>query len=262
MINETNYCLPVMDTVKTAWAKVSGVKGSFWAVLGIFLLVLIITGVFASFTGPDLTVLMIVINVFSSLVQLIATASLLYLGIRRAQDMPVSYKLIKDVMNMRTILSIIGLYILQILIYIPALIIVGVAVGISMSGHIGISMSEHLSTMEATPVELSSHMQWLAGIAYLAAAVIFIYLTVRMWLAYGEVLDKKLNPWQAIKLSFKATRGNVLNLIGLFMISIVIIFGCTLTLGIGYIWGLPWLMITYGEAYKRLSTRQDMRPIG
>jgi hypothetical protein len=41
----------------------------------------------------------------------------------------------------------------------------------------------------------------------------------------------------------------------------LIAIACTITLGIGFIWGLPLLFILYGEAYKRLSTRQDMRTV-
>jgi uncharacterized membrane protein len=92
---------------------------------------------------------------------------------------------------------------------------------------------------------------------YGASAFLFIYLSARMWLSYGGVVDKNYNPLKALVSSFKATRGNALKLIGLFIISLVIIFVCAITFGIGFIWGFPWLFIIYGESYKSLFTTQD-----
>ena len=167
------------------------------------------------------------------------------MGIRRAQDMPVSYKMVREILTGRIILYLIVLYILQILICIPAALIAGIGVWLA-----------HIQP------EPSNAMLAIAVILYLTAFILFIFLTVRMGLAYGTVVDKKLNPWEAIKLSFKATKGNVWNLIGLYCLNVLVIFACAITAGIGLIWGLPWLLIVYGEAYKRLSTRQDMRPVG
>lgn len=239
---EGAYSLPVMETVKAAWAKVSGAKGTIWAVIGLFFLALLVVEIFASLIGH--TVIILAFNFISWLIQVIAGASLIYLGIKRAQDMPIFYKMIKDILNTRTILSMIGFYLLQILILLPAAFI----------GAIG----AYLAYPETDP---SSMMRFISVLFYLAAAVWFIFLSVRLWLGFGAIVDKKLNPFDALKLSFKATQGNVLNLIGLYIINILIITVCVITLGIGFIWGLPWIFINYGEVYKRLSTRQDMRPI-
>jgi len=238
-MTEGTYILPVMETVKTAWAKVSGAKGSLWAVIGIFLLVQIVLEICGGIGAKGL------FNFIGWLVQIIAGASLIYLGIKRAQDTPISYKMAKDVLNARIILYIIGLYILQILIFIPAGIVAGIGV--------------FLSHMQSEP---STAMHLVSALFYLAAVAIFIFLSARLWLGYGAIVDKKLNPWEAVKLSFKTTQGNVWNLIGLYIINIFIIIVCLITIGIGFIWGIPWLMIIYGEAYKRLSSRQDIRPIG
>ncbi len=238
-MTESAYSLPIMETVKAAWAKVHGTKKSVWAVILIFFLVQIVIGVLNSLGAK------VLFGLINSLVQIIAAGSLVYLGIRRAQDMPVSYKMIKDILNIRMVLYLIGIQILQVIIFIPA----GILVGIGTYFVYG-------------QPEPSGMMELLAAVFYLVAAVLFIFLGVRMWIGYAAVLDKKLNPWEAIKLSFKATRENVWNLIGLYIINLFIVFVCALTLGIGLIWGIPWLLIIYGEAYKRLVSRQDIRPVG
>ncbi len=240
-MTESTYSLPVMETVKTAWAKVGGVKGSCWALLGLFILAMVIVGFLGSLGGKE-GVIHFIFSFIGAIIQILAGGSLVYLGIRRAQDMPVSYKMAKDVLNARIILYLIGLYILQILIFIPAGILAGIGAALV-----------HMT---------SSFVHFFAILCFLASIVLFIYLGVRMWLATGAIVDKNLNSWDAIKLSFKATRGNVWNLIGLYIITFCIVLVCTITIGIGYIWGFPWLLITYGEAYKRLSTRQDIHPLG
>jgi uncharacterized membrane protein len=242
-MTEGTYSLPVIETVKAAWAKVGGSKGSIWAIIGILFLVQIIVNVLASFFGHGL--FLFIFNLISWLIQIIAAGSLIYLGIRRAQDMPIHYKMANDVLNTPTILSLIGVYFLQMIILIPAGLIAGVG-----------------AYFAHTEVEPSSFMRLLTSICFLLAVVWFIFFSVRTWLGFGAVVDKKLNPWDAIKLSFKATKENVLNLIGLYVINIFVALLCAITFGIGLIWGLPWFFINYGEVYKRLSTRQDMRPIG
>ncbi len=224
------YSLPVRETVRTAWDKVGGVKGSIWAVIGIFFLIQVVLGICASLFAQGF------FNFVSSLVQIVTGISLVYIGIRRAQGAPISYKMIKEVLTLRVFLCIIGLYILQTLIFIPAGIVLGIGI--------------YLTQAQA---ESSTLMNLVGFLFDVAAIVIFIYLSVRLWIAYAVVVDKKANPWEAVKTSFKDTKGNVWNLIGLFIITMLILIGCAITLGIGLIWGLPWMLIIYGEVYKRLN---------
>ena len=235
---ESTYRLPVMETVKAAWAKVSGAKGSFWAVVGLFFLIQIVIGILLGLTANYMAVNFI-LNVLTTLVQIAAGAGVVYLGIRRAQDIPIQYKMVKEVITARIILYIIVLYILQMLIFIPA-------------GLIAL-LGLYLGDMQVMPVKMISL------VFYIAATILFIFLSIRMWVAYGAVVDKNLNPWEALKLSFKATESNVWNLIGIYLLCFLIFIVCTVTFGIGFIWGVPWLLIIYGESYKRLVTRQDIR---
>ncbi|HSW69666.1 MAG TPA: hypothetical protein VLI69_05910 [Gammaproteobacteria bacterium] len=228
----STYSLPVTETVKTAWAKVHGVKGSIWAVIGIFFVIQLILGICSNLGAQAF------FSILSSIVQVLTGMSLVYLGVRRAQDAPIQYKMIKEILTLRTFLFIVGLYILQIIIFIPAGIVAGIGI--------------YLVQAQAEP---STGMQIVGGLFYLAAAIIFVFLSVRLWLGYGAVIDKQLNPWEAVKFSFKSTEGNVWNLIGIMIINVLIIFVSALTLGIAFIWTMPWLLIIYGETYKRLAAR-------
>ncbi len=243
-MTENTYRLPVMETVKAAWSKVHGTKGSIWAIIGIFFLIEIVTGLLSSI-GPKGGAMDIIFNILGSIIQLFAGASLIYLAIRRAQDFPVQYKMAKDVLTARILLCTIGFYILELIVLIPAGLLMGLGVWIL--------------NKQAEP---SHTMLALGSISSIAGIILLIYLSIRMWLGYGAVVDKKLNPLDALRLSFKATAGNVWNLVGLYIISVLVTLLCAITLGIGFIWGIPWALIAYGEAYKRLATRQDIRPIG
>ncbi len=239
-MTEITYSLPVIETVKSAWAKVSGAKGSIWAIFGLFFLAILVTEFLGKLFAPGL------FSFIGTIIQLLAGAGLVYLGVRRAQDIPINFNMAKDVITLRIFLFIVGLLIIETLIYIPAGILSGI-------GFYFYSLHPQ--------AEPSIFMFLIIDLLYLASFILFIYLTIRMWLGYAFIVDKKLNPWEAIQLSFKMTSGNVWNIIGLFAIKIGVLFLCSLTLGIGFIWGLPWVLITYGEAYKRLSSRQDIRHI-
>lgn len=243
-MTENTYSLPVMETVKTAWAKVSGAKGSFWAIIGLVFVVQFVVGFLGSL-GTKGGAIDIVFSIIGSLIQLMGAACLIYLGIRRAQDKPITWKKVKDVLTGRIILYLIVLYLLEMVIFIPAGLLTGIGVWL-------------LHMQQPQP---SISMQILATAFFVAATLLFIFLVMRLWLAYGTVIDKNLNPWEAVKFSFKATRCNVWKLVGLYFMTFLVVLACIITVGIGFIWGFPWLFIVYGETYKRLSTRQDIQPL-
>jgi len=229
---EMTYSLPVIDSIKIAWAKVKGAKGTIWAIFGMFFVAEIILATLGSFgLKPLFTVLLYILQIFS-------TISLMYIGIRRAQDVPIHYTMIKEALNLRTFLCAIGFYILQIIVFIPPFIL-------CFLGGYTLMYGQH---------EPSTALNLLASLLYLVAAILFLILSMRMWLGLAFVIDKKMNPWEALKNSFKSTKGNVWNLIGLAILLILIMFVCTITLGIGLIWGMPWFLIIYGEVYKRLTS--------
>ncbi len=232
-MTEMTYSLPVMESVKAAWQKVKGAKGTFWAIFGIFFIAEIIAAILSSI------VLQPVFMVILYVLQILSTIALLYIGIRRAQDVPIHYTMVKEVLTIRTFLSTIGLYILQFFIFIPAILL-------TVLGYVALMYSQN---------QPSPALNVVAFILYFLAVILFIALSLRMWLGLGFILDKKQNPVDALKNSFKATKGNAWNLLGLAIVNMFILFVSIITIYIGLIWGLPWLLIIYGEVYKRLASR-------
>lgn len=88
-----------------------------------------------------------------------------------------------------------------------------------------------------------------------AALLTGLYLTISMHQAVGFILDKSLDSFKAIKMSFRVTKPYIVELLGLYIIMGFILFISALPLGIGLIWTVPFSYILYGEVYKRLSNR-------
>jgi uncharacterized membrane protein len=134
-------------------------------------------------------------------------------------------------------LKLIGLYILQFIILIIPAVIAGGCVGIASGAE---SAGRYL---------LMLPMGLLAIIAGLAT----IYLSLRLLMGMGLVLDRGATPWHAVKMSFRATRSNVWPLIGIILAELGILIVSAIPLGIGLIWTLPFVWVVYGTVYKRLS---------
>src|SRR5205085_143591 len=78
------------------------------------------------------------------------------------------------------------------------------------------------------------------------------YLLVRLMLSIAFVLEQNVNPWRAIVLSFHATRCNFWRLFGWYIAIWIIMMISIIPLGIGLIWTLPLIYISYGMIYKTL----------
>jgi uncharacterized membrane protein len=67
------------------------------------------------------------------------------------------------------------------------------------------------------------------------------------------VLDTVTGPWEAIKQSFAITRHNFWRLCFIYLLVLLIFLGSILTLGIAFIWTIPFMVILYGVCYKNLA---------
>ena len=230
--NNTPYQLPVVETISTSWDKVSGAKGSVWAAIGI--LFVITSGLFfiAGLLEPVSHILSVVLLIASFIVYFLLLIGLIYIGIARAASKPITYRLMFNTFNTTTALNLIGVYLLKIIILIPATLLI----------------------IAATIMQQSNQNVALVFIIGAVGVIASIYLSLRLYLGIGYVLDKGANPLEAVKLSFKATRYNVLNLLGLTALQIGIIIIAEIPLGIGLIWAIPLTLIIYGTVYKRLSS--------
>lgn len=225
------YLLPVWDTITTAWEKVHGAKKTFWASLLLLALIMfglgIVEGIFEALPGIP-----VMIRALSNAITYLINVSLIYIGIKRAQNLPINYKMMFHAFHKDVFLRIAGLFILQALILAIPAALAAAGYGLLIAGNIIFT---------------------LLGISLLLASYIAsIVLLIRIGVSVGFVMDQQLNPWHAIKSSFAATRGNFWNLVGLFLLQLLIATASAIPLGIGLIWTIPLCLITYGVIYQRL----------
>jgi hypothetical protein len=231
-MTDTTYNLPVMDTVKTAWNKVSGAKSSFWAVLGIMFVIEFIVGFIGGFfQAPDghMPIGVTIVSLLFGLIVMVVSWGLLYMGIQRAAGQPITYRMVGYAFNWGLVFRMVGLYILQLL------ILGGVSLILLLTSILSLG----------TVVNVVLYIVWF---------VLFYAILFRLILGKAFVIAKQMGPVDAIKASFAATQGNVCNVIGITIIAVLILFVSAIPFGIGLIWSLPYIFINYGEIFKRLVT--------
>jgi hypothetical protein len=233
-MTENTYQLPVMDTIESAWQKVKGSKSTFWKILGLIFLNAIIFGVLGGIIKATMGKLPGQVPVIiGGIVQLILSWGLVYVGIKRAADQPIQYKMFKYMFRWDLIFKMLGLYVLQVLIVVLTTVILIPAL---------------LITTDALWSQLVT-----AGV-FLVWYVVLLFVLIRMFLGKALVIDKGLNPWAAIKMSFLVTKGNIWRIFGFLISCVLILLVSIIPLGLGLIWSLPFTLIAYGLAYKRLMS--------
>lgn len=224
----TAYHLPVWDTITTAWEKVSGSKASFWGATLLIILISMAFGLLGALCQYVFSAGEGVIHFISSFINFFLQMGIIYMGIRRAQDLPFSYKDMFYPFRLDLIIKLIGLYILKILIMLPFALVMVITIATGAS--------------KGTLVAINTLL-----------ALAALYLFVRLTLAAAYLLDRSVGSWQSIVLSFNATRSNFWRLFATFFILGLIYVLGIITLFIGFIWILPLGFILYGLIYKRLS---------
>lgn len=228
---ENAYRLAVGNTISTAWRLVKGAKGTVFGALGILLLILIgftILTVICTYISP---VLGGIVQIINNIVVMLAQLGIIYIGIQRAFHLPITSRFVFRAFESDIFFKIIGAYIIKFFLFLPSTILLGI-------GIIG-SKSE-------------GAFFFLALLCGLIGFIGFIYTMVRICLTIAFILDKRFGPWQAIRASFQATRDNVWNLIGIFLIQWLVFIIASIPLGIGLIWAIPFGLILYGMIYKQL----------
>jgi hypothetical protein len=235
-MSDQAYQLPVWDTISTAWNKVYGAKASIWGALAVMFAIMFGLGILQGLF-EDTPAIGFIISILSSLLGYLIQLGLIYMGIKRAQELPINFKLMFYAFDFEVASRLIGLYIMQILIF-----IVPVAIG---------ALGFGLSTMGGASA--------LLGILLIAVATLSgIFIAIRMSVSIGFALDQGVGPIIAIKKSFSATRNSMLNLLGLYILQSIIIGISAIPLGIGLIWTLPWSLVCLGVVYTRLAPQTQI----
>lgn len=230
-----HYSIPVKDTLKTAWGKVYGAKKSMWAAFSILFVIMFglgfIQGLLEQFFPKNkfVSTLGFIINIVGYFLQM----GTLYMGILRANDKPINFKMLFHAFKVDTGIRVALLYILQIAVFIPVFLIV--------------FLGGFISAMWPADAIIPAMALYAIGFCLL------VFLAIRMQLSMGFVLYAGKDAWPSIKASFKATKGNVWPLLALLIAQILVLMVSAIPLGIGLIWTLPFTLICYGTIYQRLQ---------
>jgi hypothetical protein len=217
----------ISNVMKAAWDRVSGSKKTFWAVIGAaFLIMFILSLIFGMAKSPLMDGIM---KVIGAVIQAVLSWCLLYVGINRAEDKPIEFRMIRSVLsNGKMMLNLFLVLVLRLVAFIPAVIIGGIG---------------------AIPNLPSA----LSFICFVVAAILYVFIAARLWLADAIVMDQQASSIDALKKSFHMTKNHVWELIGLFILTAVFLMISSIPLGIGLIWTLPFFFILYGVVYKTLK---------
>ena len=230
--------------MKSAWVKVNGAKKTIWIA---FIIVCVITyalSAFQTYIMPDYPLLQKPTAFICSLINVLLLAGFLYIGIQRALDQPISYQMIFRGFKPGFAIRVIGLYLLKIIIILPAAFLVSFAINFTAAAFASSDRLMEVVTLSACALTM----------------LLLLYVALRLFIGMGFVIDKKVSPWRAVKLSFQSTRSNILNIATLACLELVILAVSIIPLGIGLIWSAPLVLIMYGMIYRKLSLNLPHEP--
>lgn len=218
----------IKDMFSEAWQKVTGFKGTFWAALAIVLLItivafIIIMDISGMIEGPAesadrLTTFRPLAEVLKLLLSVFITtplaAGLWMISMRRSVDAPINYKMVFQYFS-------------------------------------------YWKTLWAYPVifsvlgvisELTIHIPFLPFIVFLA----MIYFAISYFMFIPLVIDKKLSAWDALETSRKTMGQHFFKMLGIVILFFLISLVSMLTIGIAFIWTLPWIYLIMGIIYRNI----------
>lgn len=232
MENRTD--LPIWETIGLGWEKVKGAKATIWGALIIFFVIGLGLGVLSSLSEHIHIGLYVITAIAAQLIQLLLQFGLYYIGVRRAADQPISYDLMFKTFSWEMLWKIVCFVVLALLfVYIPFFIILAIGAGLGMV----------------------LNVQGLLWLAALLGIIWIFYAGARISLGIGLIPDKGLSGLEAFKKSFELTKSYTLQIIGIYLMALIIIAISALPLLIGLIWTLPWSLVLYGVVYQRLTGR-------
>lgn len=95
-------------------------------------------------------------------------------------------------------------------------------------------------------------MYLLVAVGMILLIIPGIYLVVAYMFATPLVVDKNLSPWEALETSRKTVTHHWFQVFGLLIVNMLIVMIAAIPLGIGLIWALPLVIVTYGILYTKM----------
>jgi len=135
----------------------------------------------------------------------------------------------------------------------PVLFIGLVMMGVRRAAGLPIHFATAFSCIDrALPVFLASLLTTL--LTYVGFALILIpgiYLAIAYCMTMPLIVDRRLQPWQAMETSRKAVTKRWFQYFGLLLVVGLVILASAIPLGIGIIWTAPWAINVVGVVYRR-----------
>jgi len=207
------YDFQIMDVIKEAWQRTTGLKGSVLGA-GIFIFIVLIAigaaGMFLLDLMPfiDENLISIFALIFNCIISILTYpffAGIIMMGLHRAIDAPVSYKMAFSYFS----------YTLPIIIASICMVII---------------------------VSLGFVLLVLPG----------IYLSLAYMFTLPLIIDKNMDFWQAMETSRKAVSQHWFKLFFTAIVMSIIYVISAIPLGLGLIWTIPMLVALHGILYRRI----------
>ena len=258
LISPTVTRLPIKECMRVAWGNLYGAKKALFLAFLLAIVAYILSGFIYGFIHGFLIgfthaarlpadaidksgtwiVSSLVLRFILLLVTALVAAGVLYLGIRRAANLSINVKMMFDVFRQATRIIILKILLLFIIVLLASLLFIPNIL--------------HHSFTNTNVGDVSATVKILTAICYLAVIPLFIFVVIRLSMALPLVLDRKLNPIKAIKLSFIGTRKNFWRLFLIQIVGLLAVALSVVTVGIAGIWLIPFIYILYGVVYQKL----------
>lgn len=227
--------IPVWASIQESWQKVKGSKSTFILAMLINIAIICSFQLICPASQKNPPLYCQALSLLADIMTYLTSIGVLYIGIRRAQNLPISFKMMFRGFEFNLAWRLIFSYCLQFLALIPgiALIFAG-----------------------AVAIEKVAPYGMLIGLtAMLIGACLTVFIFTRLLFSPLFIIENGHGPIEAIKLSYRATRGNVWRLIGLMAFETMLVVLSVLTLMIGMIWAYPLICITHGTVYEKLKAQ-------
>ncbi|MDW8350191.1 MAG: hypothetical protein RML49_08070 [Verrucomicrobiae bacterium] len=151
-------------------------------------------------------------------------------------------------------LPMLGLYIL---IFFFSLLYSIVAFLLMLGLHILTGGSYSINEVYISQSKFSISMEADLSPVFLCFIIPLIILMVRWSFAINALVDGKLGPVEALQYSWRLTRGNFWNIVGFWLLSVLVILTGLLALVVGIIVAIPVIFLAWMVAYRYLQRRVE-----
>ncbi|NOQ14093.1 MAG: hypothetical protein GQ583_06390 [Methyloprofundus sp.] len=207
------YDFQVMDVIKEAWQRTSGLKGSvlgagaliFVALIAISFASMLVLDLFSAIDEGLLSVITTLISGILSLLSYPFFAGIIMMGLHRAIDAPVSYKMAFSYFS-----------------YTLPIIIASLCISV------------------------------LVTLGFLLLIIPGIYLSIAYMFTLPLIIDKNMDFWQAMETSRRAASQHWFKLFFTAALMVIIYLVSVIPLGLGLIWSIPMFIALQGVLYRRI----------